>query len=91
MTKEQCNTIVLPNRRVSQPLMHYLWIYLIFHLGFGGGIVQMPEGCVSTEQIMGSGMTVYYMVDSLETVSLRSKTIQATAIDLGNGRSNCHR
>jgi hypothetical protein len=29
----------------------------------------MPEGCAVTEQIMGSGMTVYYMVDSLETVS----------------------
>ena len=39
-------------------------------LGLGGGIVQMPEGCAPTEQAMGSGMTVYYLVKSLETVSL---------------------
>jgi hypothetical protein len=29
----------------------------------------MPEGCAPTEQIMGSGMTVYYSVDSLDLVS----------------------
>lgn len=29
----------------------------------------MPEGCTPTEQVMGSGTTVYYLVDSLETVS----------------------
>lgn len=40
-----------------------------FRLGFGGGIVQMPEGYAPTEQIMGSGMTVYYSVNSLDTVS----------------------
>ncbi|KAH1622686.1 hypothetical protein KXX16_000017 [Aspergillus fumigatus] len=41
--------------------------------GLTGGIVQMPEGCAPTEQIMGSGMTVYYLVDSLDMVE---KTIR---------------
>ncbi|KAJ5906361.1 uncharacterized protein N7473_003277 [Penicillium subrubescens] len=39
--------------------------------GFTGGIVQMPEGCAPTEQIMGSGMTVYYSVDSLDMIEKR--------------------
>lgn len=34
----------------------------------------MPEGCAPTEQIMGSGMTVYYLVDSLDMVSSLSNT-----------------
>ena len=29
----------------------------------------MPEGCAETEQVMGSGMTVYYAVNSLDMVS----------------------
>ncbi|RLL96750.1 hypothetical protein CFD26_104871 [Aspergillus turcosus] len=40
--------------------------------GLTGGIVQMPEGCAPTEQTMGSGMTVYYSVDSLD---MMEKTI----------------
>ncbi|KAF4255704.1 hypothetical protein KXV81_006758 [Aspergillus fumigatus] len=40
----------------------------VSRLGLTGGIVQMPEGCAPTEQIMGSGMTVYYLVDSLDMV-----------------------
>ncbi|GFF55908.1 hypothetical protein IFM51744_08760 [Aspergillus udagawae] len=39
--------------------------------GLSGGIVQMPEGCAPTEQIMGSGMTVYYSVDSLDMMEKR--------------------
>lgn len=35
----------------------------------------MPEGCTPTEQGMGSGMTVYYMVDCLETVSLDTQKL----------------
>ncbi|GFF82882.1 hypothetical protein IFM47457_05951 [Aspergillus lentulus] len=40
----------------------------VFRLGLSGGIVQVPEGCAPTEQSMGSGMTVYYSVDSLDVV-----------------------
>lgn len=47
-----------------------------FRLGFAGGIVQMPEGYAPTEQIMGSGMTVYYSVDSLDMVSLGAQILQ---------------
>lgn len=36
----------------------------------------MPEGCVPTEQNMGSGMTVYYFVDSLEIVSHGAQILQ---------------
>lgn len=37
----------------------------------------MPEGCASTtEQIMGSGMTVYYSVDSLDVVSAGAQILQ---------------
>ncbi|KAL2864810.1 VOC family protein [Aspergillus lucknowensis] len=37
--------------------------------GLGGGIVKMPEACgAPVEQAMGSGMTVYYMVDSLNII-----------------------
>ncbi|KAF7117597.1 hypothetical protein CNMCM5793_006689 [Aspergillus hiratsukae] len=39
--------------------------------GLTGGIVQMPEGCAPTEQSMGSGMTVYYSVDSLDMMEKR--------------------
>ncbi|OOQ86212.1 hypothetical protein PEBR_22428 [Penicillium brasilianum] len=39
--------------------------------GLSGGIVQMPEGCAPTEQTMGSGMTVYYLVDSLDDMEKR--------------------
>lgn len=38
----------------------------------------MPEGCASTEQIMGSGMTVYYLVDSLDIVSPGAQILQET-------------
>jgi len=31
----------------------------------------MPEGCAPTEQIMGSGMTVYYAVNSLDMMEKR--------------------
>jgi len=34
--------------------------------GFGGGIVQMPTECGTNEQHMGSGFTLYYLVDDLE-------------------------
>jgi hypothetical protein len=47
-----------------------------FRLGFAGGIVQMPEGSAPTEQIMGSGMTVYYSVDSLDMVSPGGEILQ---------------
>jgi hypothetical protein len=36
----------------------------------------MPEGCAATEQIMGSGMTVYYSVNSLDTVSPGAQIFQ---------------
>jgi hypothetical protein len=36
----------------------------------------MPEGCAPTEQIMGSGMTVYYSVDSLDMVSPGAEILQ---------------
>jgi hypothetical protein len=49
---------------------------MIFRLGLSGGIVQMPEGCAPTEQTMGSGMTVYYLVDSLDDVSPGASILQ---------------
>ncbi|PKX95122.1 uncharacterized protein P174DRAFT_480516 [Aspergillus novofumigatus IBT 16806] len=48
----------------------------VFRLGLSGGIVQMPEGCAPTEQVMGSGMTVYYSVDSLDMVSPGAQILQ---------------
>ena len=36
----------------------------------------MPEGCAPTEQIMGSGMTVYYSVNSLDMVSPGVEIVQ---------------
>jgi hypothetical protein len=36
----------------------------------------MPEGSAPTEQIMGSGMTVYYSVDSLDMVSPGGEILQ---------------
>lgn len=36
----------------------------------------MPEGCTPTEQIMGNGMTVYYSVNSLDTVSPGAQIVQ---------------
>jgi hypothetical protein len=37
-------------------------------LGLGGGIVKMPEDCGPNTQSLGSGITVYHMVESLEQV-----------------------
>ncbi|THC90176.1 hypothetical protein EYZ11_010353 [Aspergillus tanneri] len=34
--------------------------------GLSGGIIKVPDGCAPSEQAMGSGMTVYYMVESLQ-------------------------
>jgi hypothetical protein len=43
----------------------------------GGGLVKMPAGApVATEQIMGSGMTAYFFVDSIEEVSYRVHIMQ---------------
>jgi hypothetical protein len=39
----------------------------------------MPEGSAPTEQIMGSGTTVYYYVDSLDMVSPGLVPFQKTA------------
>ncbi|KAG2024232.1 hypothetical protein GB937_003879 [Aspergillus fischeri] len=64
-TKAKCSTIVSLNRRLIEIAE---WV---FRLGLSGGIVQVPEGCAPTEQIMGSGMTVYYSVDSLDMVEKR--------------------
>jgi hypothetical protein len=38
----------------------------------------MPEGHTPTQQIMGSGMTVYYLVDSLDIVSPGAQILQET-------------
>lgn len=35
----------------------------------------MPESCTPAEQAMGSGFTVYHLVDSLETVSQAIGTV----------------
>jgi hypothetical protein len=57
-----------------------LWLIKIaewvFRLGLSGGIVQVPEGCNPTEQSMGSGLTVYYSVDSLDMVSPGAQILQ---------------
>lgn len=70
--RARCSFTTLPNRRVSSPLKRSPFPRAdgISDLGFGGGIVKMPEGCAPTEQVMGTGTTVYYMVESLEKVSL---------------------
>lgn len=52
----------------------------VSRVGLGGGIVPMPKGYTPTEQAMGSGMTVYYMADSLETVSLDFRILCAIFI-----------
>jgi hypothetical protein len=36
----------------------------------------VPEGCNPTEQSMGSGLTVYYSVDSLDMVSPGAQILQ---------------
>lgn len=38
-------------------------------VGQGGGIVEMPEGCKSQDQVNGNGMTNYYKVEDLAKVS----------------------
>jgi len=37
-------------------------------LGLGGGIVKMPEDCGPNTLTLGSGVTIYHMVESLEKV-----------------------
>jgi hypothetical protein len=40
-----------------------------FEIGLSGGIVKVSDNSPCTAQLPGSGMTVYYMVDSLDEVS----------------------
>lgn len=37
-------------------------------LGLGGGLVKMPEDCRPNTQTLGSDVTIYHMVESLEKV-----------------------
>ncbi|KAJ9608204.1 hypothetical protein H2200_007192 [Cladophialophora chaetospira] len=39
--------------------------------GLGGGIIKMPEDCGPNSQTLGSGVTVYHMVESLEKTEAR--------------------
>ncbi|KIW25885.1 uncharacterized protein PV07_09021 [Cladophialophora immunda] len=39
--------------------------------GLGGGLVKMPDGCGPNTQALGSGVTIYHMVDSLEKTEAR--------------------
>jgi len=39
--------------------------------GLGGGLVKMPDDCGPNTQTLGSGITVYHMVESLEKTEAR--------------------
>ncbi|OAP55782.1 hypothetical protein AYL99_09934 [Fonsecaea erecta] len=39
--------------------------------GLGGGLVKMPDDCGPNTQALGSGITVYHMVESLEKTEAR--------------------
>lgn len=51
----------------------------------------MPEGCAPTEQTMGSGMTVYYLVDSLDDVSPDASILQYLYIFSRKSQADCIR
>ncbi|KAF2004034.1 hypothetical protein P154DRAFT_560863 [Amniculicola lignicola CBS 123094] len=48
--------------------------------GISGGIIPLPKECVRAEQSMGSGMTVYYFVNSIEDFEKEATAVGAKLV-----------